>query len=312
MTDKDSDKDSVIRSIYYDKDDGFDSILATYRKANKVLNTITVADVKAWMDKQKSRQVKPYRQFNSYVAPKALHEFQIDLGDWTQSAADNDGFRFMFLAIDIFSKVIHCVPIKDKKPPESIRAFNEVLDKIGVPQQIMSDREGAWESTEFIKLLNKHKIKQIISSTPPPFSERAVQEIKKMIHTRLEGLELDKEKWVEMLGPVLKKYNNRVHGTTGLSPNEARKDDNTMQVYINIRQKAQFKRKYPPLSIHDSVRTWVKAGSFKKGHESRWSKDVYKIIFIKDNQYLINDHRRRVYNRWELLKIDDVQDKDSM
>ena len=76
------------------------------------------------------------------------------------------------------------IPIKDKKPQESIRAFNEVLDKIGTPQQIMS--------TEFVKLLNQHKIKHIISSPPPPFSERAVQELKNMIHTRLDGLDLEK------------------------------------------------------------------------------------------------------------------------
>ena len=83
-----------------------------------------------------------------------------------------------------------------------------------------------------------------------------------------------------------------------------------MQVYINTRQRAQFKRKYPPLHIGSLVRTAVKAGSFKKAHQSSWSKDVYKKTFIKDNQYLINDHRKRVWNRWELLKIDDVQDKD--
>ena len=29
-----SDKDSVIRGIYYDKDDGFDNVVNTYRKAN--------------------------------------------------------------------------------------------------------------------------------------------------------------------------------------------------------------------------------------------------------------------------------------
>ena len=47
-----SDKETVIRQIYYDAD-GFDSVLNTYRKANKVLNTITVADVKNFIDKQK-------------------------------------------------------------------------------------------------------------------------------------------------------------------------------------------------------------------------------------------------------------------
>ena len=128
----------------------------------------------------------------------------------------------MFLAVDIFSKYIHCVPVEDKESPESIRAFKEILNVIGVPENIMSDREGAWESTEFIKLLNEHKIKHIISSSPPPFGERAVQEIKNMIHTRLEGLEKSRETWTEILPAVLKKYNNRIHGTTELSPIDAR------------------------------------------------------------------------------------------
>ena len=164
-----ADKDSIIRQVYYDIDTGFDSVINTYRKANKISSSITLADVKAFLDKQNSRQNKPYRGFNSYVSPKALHEFQIDIGDWTQSAEDNNGFRYMFLAVDTFSKYIHCVPIKNKQPAESIRAFNEILNVIGVPTQIMSDREGAWESTEFIKLLNKHKIKHIIPTSPPPF-----------------------------------------------------------------------------------------------------------------------------------------------
>ena len=54
-----TDKETVLRQIYYDKDDGFDSVINTYRKANKVLNSITVAGVKTCLDKQKSRQNKP-------------------------------------------------------------------------------------------------------------------------------------------------------------------------------------------------------------------------------------------------------------
>ena len=89
-----------------------------------MLNTITVADVKACIEKQKGsyKQTKPYRGFNSYVAPKALHKFQVDLAVFTDSAKNNDGYKYAFVAIDIFSKYIWAVPIKDKKAPESIRA----------------------------------------------------------------------------------------------------------------------------------------------------------------------------------------------
>ena len=85
--------------------------------------------------------------------------------------------------------------------------MKQVFEKIGIPKQIMSDREGAWESTEFIRLLNSHKIKHIISNSPPPFSERAVQEMKNMIHTRLDGLEMDAEKGVQVLPSILNKCN---------------------------------------------------------------------------------------------------------
>ena len=86
-----------------------------------------------------------------------------------------------------------------------MRALTEVLEEIGTPQQIMSDREGAWESTEFVRFLNQHKIKHIITSSPPLFGERAVQEIENIIHKRLEGLYLQKERWIDMLAPVLNK-----------------------------------------------------------------------------------------------------------
>ena len=192
---KQQNKDIVIRRVYYDVDTGFGGINETYQNAKKILNTITYNNVKDFLERQKSRQFKKYSSFNSYVASKPLQELQIDIGDFTKSAEVNDGFRYMFLAVDIFSKYIHCVPVKDKESPESIRAFKEVINVIGVPENIMSDREGAWESTEFIKLLNEHKIKHIISSSPTPFGERAVQEIKNMIHTRLEGLEKSRESW---------------------------------------------------------------------------------------------------------------------
>ena len=54
----------------------------------------------------------------------------------------------------------------------------------------------------------------------------------------------------------------------------------------------------------------MKPKSLKKGHESVWSSQVYTITFIKDKQYLINDHRRRVWNRHELLRVNASEGKD--
>ena len=84
-----------------------------------------------------------------------------------------------------------------------------------------------------------------------------------------------------------------------------------IQVYYNIASKAVYNRKYPPLSLDSLVRTAAKKETFTKGYDSKWSKEAYKIIHISNDgkQYLVNDGKRRVYNRWELLKISGSEGK---
>ena len=40
-----------------------------------------------------------------------------------------------------------------------------------------------------------------------------------------------------------------------------------------------------------------------KGHEPKWSTKVHKIVFAKEGGFLIDDEKRRVYHRHELLKV---------
>ena len=173
-----TEKDKVIRQVYYDVDNGFNNIQATYRDAKRLLNTITYNDVNDFLEREKSRQIKPYKGFNSYVAHDPLQEIQIDLADFTASASVNDGYRYAFVAIDIFTKFCHAVQIKDKKPSEVVRAMTEVIAKTGTSENIYHDNDGSFNSVEFIRLINSENIKRIITSTPPPFAERRIQTLK--------------------------------------------------------------------------------------------------------------------------------------
>ena len=51
--------------------------------------------------------------------------------------------------------------------------MKQVFEQIGIPEVINHDNEGSWSSTKFRRLINQHKIKQTITSTPPPFAERS-------------------------------------------------------------------------------------------------------------------------------------------
>ena len=55
------DKDTIIRDVDYDADTGFGPINDTYQQAKKILNIITYNDAKEFLERQKSRQTKPYK-----------------------------------------------------------------------------------------------------------------------------------------------------------------------------------------------------------------------------------------------------------
>ena len=118
----------------------------TLTNKQTILYSITYNDVKGFLERQKSRETKPYRGFNSNVAHEPLQEIQIDLGTFTDSAPDNNGFKYAFVASDIFLKLCHVVPIKDKQTEGSVRAMKEILDVIGIPKVLYHDNLG-WPQT---------------------------------------------------------------------------------------------------------------------------------------------------------------------
>ena len=134
-----------------------------------------------------------------------------------------------------------------------------------------------------------------------------------MIDIRLEGLEINKQEWVNLLPGILRKYNNTIHSTIGMTPNQAKEGKNNVEVWLSINDKATYSRKYPPLRKGDTVRAYIKKKSFSKGYEPRFSKETYKILQISEDnkRYLIDNNTRRLYSRHELRKIGAAETKDT-
>ena len=53
----------------------------------------------------------------------------------------------------------------------------------------------------------------------------------------------------------------------------------------------------------NEVRVKTIKDSKTKGYDPKWSKEVCKVAFIKDNDYMVNDGKRKVYQRFEILKV---------
>ena len=115
---------------------------------------------------------------------------------------------------------------------------------------------------------------------------------------------LSRDKWLEQLKPIINKYNHTVHSTIDMTPNEAKKRGNKLMVSFNLLNKAKRNRKYPELSVGNNVRVMIKKEpGITKGYMPKWSTQVYQVTFIKDDDYMVNDGKRKVYLRHELLKV---------
>ena len=114
-------KDDIISNIYYDLENGFGSIDETLRKAKEQDPSINRVDVSEWMKKQPNKQIRRYRGSNSYTAPFARYEYQIDIMDMkpltktpeVKVPVKNGEPRYGLVVIDIFSKLANVVPMKN-------------------------------------------------------------------------------------------------------------------------------------------------------------------------------------------------------
>ena len=99
------------------------------------------------------------------------------------------------------------------------------------------------------------------------------------------------------------KYNNTEHRTSHMTPNQAKKEGNKLMVSFNLWNNAKKYRRYPDISSGSEVRVIQNKDSKTNGYFPTWSKGVYKVTFVKDNDHMGNGIKRKLYQRHELLKV---------
>jgi hypothetical protein len=107
---------------------------------------------------------------------------------------------------------------------------------------------------------------------------------------------------------VLDVYNKQmVSSATGMTPVEARKKENTLQVKVNLEMKRNKSRKYPELNVGDTVRIFFKKRTQnKKENVSNWSDKKYKVVRTSKTfgqTYYHLENETRTYLRHDLLKV---------
>ena len=263
-----ADRDKTIRKVYYGRDGGR-TPYKTWLDAKEIDHRITLDWVRGWFktNVEKSRQVGGAK--NSYVAPRAFHEYQADLFYITEKQFPNQDYPFGLSVIDVFSKYATVIPLKERKVEIVMAALFKAFKTIGKqPEIFYTDDEGALQTSWVAAEFERAGIQHIITTNSAHFVERFNRTFKNLIASRMKALkanrkvvgkqpEIDKTKyqWSDLIPSVMAEYNNKnKHRITGMTPAEAKKPSSEVDAKANMELVARSGRRFPTLMVGDVVR----------------------------------------------------------
>ena len=130
--------------------------------------------------------------------------------------------------------------------------------------------------------MKDNDVKHIITRSHAHIAERAIRTFKDSLYKRIDHAKDDETQWVDLVFEILLTYNNKlVHSTTGMTPDDARKKKNELDVWTNTFINSKQNRKYPNLEKGDKVKILGKKGITEKERSSVWSDNAYEVEDIE-------------------------------
>ena len=185
----------------------------------------------------------------------------VDLAD-TQSLSKkkNKGTKYLLCAIDLFSKYVFVVPLKDKKGISIVNGFNKIIKQSNrKPNKIWVDQGGEFYNHVIKKWLSDNDI--IMYSTynegKSVVAERFIRTLKNKLYKHMTAT--GKNVYYDVLDDAVNKYNNTKHNTIKMKPKDVK--DGNKRVYID-----EHNEKSARFNVGDSVRISKFKNIFSNGY----------------------------------------------
>ena len=168
---------------------------------------------------------KVYSQFKDNI-------WGVDLADMQSLSRKNKGIKYLLCAIDLYSKYVFFIPLKDKKGVCIVNAFDKVIKQSErKPNKIWVDQGGEFYNNVFKKWLSDNDI--IMYSTynegKSVVAERFIRTLKNKLYKHMTAT--GKNVYYDVLDDVVNKYNKTKHSTIKMKPIDV--GDNNKRVYID-------------------------------------------------------------------------------
>ena len=315
--------EDVLKKIYFDNSNpaSFSGVERLYRAAKKQNSEITRSYVKTFLRGIDSYTLhRPVRYKFKTRSIECLNKdmnWQADLSSLIPFKSYNDGHCYILFIIDVFTRFLWLIALKDKKPATVAKAFENIFERFKTqPGYLCVDQGSEFIHGEMAKMLKERHIGiiNIFSVNKACIVERVQRTIKERLFRYFTYR--NTHRYIDILDQICNAYNKSVHRITMKKPYDMyhRKEI----VDINFKNPKTNKKLSPSiLKVGDHVRVSHTKNIYTRGYRGSWSLEIFVIKSCSKNYDLytyqlkdLNDENvKGSFYKQELQQIDMAKDK---
>ncbi|XP_060557374.1 uncharacterized protein LOC132717822 [Ruditapes philippinarum] len=217
-------------------------------------------------------------------------QWDMDLIDMVDLADKNDGYKYLLVAIDIFSRFAFCQAMKRKKAIDVVKALRAILSGSRKPNTVRSDKGQEFRSKDVNKYFDQMGIHHFYAQNTEikaNYIERFIKTLKHKIFRYI--LQKRNQRYVNVLQDLMSSYNNTTHSSLNATPssiNKVNESESRLQQYL-IRTKSHKPKNEPrskkkttrrfKLKLGQTVRMSHVRNIFDREYSQKWTGEIFKI-----------------------------------
>lgn len=317
--------DNLLRSYYYNVENpsAFSSASKLYQTVNAEGKKIGYHKITRWLNAQDnySLQKTPRRSFKRLrVYTTGIGNLlDADLMEMQNISEENDGFKYILIVIDVFSRYLWMEATKSKSAVDVGKAFKKILQKIPKVEKVRTDKDRCFLSKYVQQLFKEKGIRHFVAENEKKanYSERVLQTIRNKMFRYFTKKR--NHRYIDDLQKFALSYNTTKHRSLNLAPAQVTRE-NEADVWAHQYLSKKVK-KVKPKTENDLTKTlkkrrpWkvykFKIGSlvrishtrhiFERSYSEKWTEEIFKVKQRYKRQN-INLYKLSDINGEELIK----------
>lgn len=252
-------------------------------------HSLGLSKIRKWLNDQPAYSLNKAvrRKFPRLkVIVTGIHDqYEADLADMQKLKTANDGYTFILIVIDVFSRYIWVEPLKRKTEEDVMAGLKMIFRRAEKPRRMRTDRGKEFTGRKMLSYWKRNNIEFWTAHNDEmkaSYAESAVRSVKRSLWSYMK--KNNTYRYIDVLQDVVHSYNNTRHRKTGMKPVDITRGDTESAVWWHTykpdkgyhRSRLEEKINYK-FHTGDHVRISHKVQTFERAYDEKWTREIFLV-----------------------------------